>query len=73
MARAAAKFVITCAGREFVVTEEVAARFRARAQRIIDSGETGLVPLLHSGGVEMLIIRSAGPCNIATPYEIREL
>jgi hypothetical protein len=43
-------------GRNYVATEDMAAIFEAKANDAIARGETGLVPLLHRGGVDLLLI-----------------
>lgn len=57
--------IIICGGCEFVVTAEMAGCFLARAHRVIDAGETCLVPLLHAGGVDLLLI------SVTTPLGVR--
>ncbi|MCU1512949.1 MAG: hypothetical protein JWO10_39 [Microbacteriaceae bacterium] len=43
-------------GRHYVATTEMAAIFEAHATAAIASGSTELVPLLHRGGVDLLLI-----------------
>lgn len=43
-------------GRTFLATPTMAAIFAAHATDLRDAGESGLVPLLHSGGVELLFV-----------------
>jgi hypothetical protein len=43
-------------GRAFIATAAMAAIFKAHAEDAIARGETELVPLLHRGGVELLLI-----------------
>ncbi|QWT24764.1 hypothetical protein KPL76_05190 [Subtercola sp. PAMC28395] len=43
-------------GNDYVATTVMTEIFRRRAQRIVDRGESELVPLLHSRGVELLLI-----------------
>ena len=43
-------------GRTFVATATMATIFEAHARDVIERGETELVPLLHQGGVDLLLI-----------------
>ncbi len=43
-------------GRAFVATATMASIFKAHADNAIERGETELVPLLHRGGVDLLLI-----------------
>jgi hypothetical protein len=43
-------------GRCYVATEAMAAIFESHATDAIERGETELVPLLHRGGVDLLLI-----------------
>src|ERR1700712_1141663 len=43
-------------GRAFVATATMASIFAARANDVIGRGDTELVPLLHRGGVDLLLI-----------------
>ncbi|GAA0991341.1 hypothetical protein [Subtercola frigoramans] len=43
-------------GNDYLATAVMTEIFRRRAQRIVDRGESELVPLLHSRGVELLLI-----------------
>ncbi|MES2169996.1 MAG: hypothetical protein V4479_04650 [Actinomycetota bacterium] len=43
-------------GRAFVATATMASIFKAHADDVIERGETELVPLLHRGGVDLLLI-----------------
>jgi hypothetical protein len=43
-------------GRAFVATATMAGIFEAKALDVIARGETELVPLLHRGGVDLLLI-----------------
>ncbi len=43
-------------GRVFLATPTMAAIFAAHAADLRDAGESGLVPLLHSEGVELLLV-----------------
>jgi len=48
--------VVHHGGREFVATSTMAAIFEAHANDAIARGETELVPLLHRGGVDLLLV-----------------
>ena len=48
--------VITLAGRTFKASETMAHIFSAHASDIAARGLTELVPLLHEGGVDMLLV-----------------
>lgn len=56
--------VIQYGGRQFSCTPEMARIFLKHAREVIESGETQLVPLLHSGGIELLLI------SVAIPYSL---
>ncbi len=43
-------------GRNYVATETMATIFESKANDAIACGETELVPLLHRGGVDLLLI-----------------
>lgn len=43
-------------GRNFVATDAMASIFESKANDAIARGETELVPLLHRGGVDLLLI-----------------
>jgi hypothetical protein len=51
-------------GRCFVTTHEHAGIFLRRVQKIADKRISELVPLLHSGGVDLLLITSASPLRV---------
>jgi hypothetical protein len=57
--------VITLSGREFRASETMADIFLAHAADITSRGLTELVPLLHEGGVDLLLV---GP---TTRIEVR--
>ena len=56
--------IITYGGREFVSTAEMADCFLARVHRVVDAGESALVPLLHDTGVELLLISATIPLGV---------
>jgi hypothetical protein len=58
--------VIQYGGRRFECKPEMARIFLKRARAVIECGEHELVPLLHSEGVELLLI------SRATPYSLLE-
>lgn len=59
-----AREVIQHGGRQFSCTPEMARIFLKHAREVIESGETQLVPLLHSGGIELLLISRATPYSL---------
>lgn len=38
--------------------------FVRRAQQLLDRGETGLVPLLHQEGIDLLLVSNAIPFSV---------
>lgn len=48
-------------GWDYIATTEMAGIFLRRAQQLIDDGESQLVPLRHSEGVELLYISAEVP------------
>ncbi len=58
-------------GRTFVATRDMAAIFESHALELIHAGESGLVPLLHRDGVDMLLV---GPTTgfAIVPIEVTE-
>lgn len=61
--------VIQYGGRRFSCTPEMARIFLKHAREVIESGETQLVPLLHSGGIELLLISRATPYSLVDAAE----
>ena len=59
-----AREVIQYGGRRFSCTPEMARIFLKHAREVIESGETELVPLLHSGGIDLLLISRATPYSL---------
>ncbi|MCU1480374.1 MAG: hypothetical protein JWQ19_1160 [Subtercola sp.] len=53
-------------GNRYFATAGMAEIFRAKAQGIVAAGETELVPLLHSTGVELLLIGPATRFTVVT-------
>jgi hypothetical protein len=51
-------------GRKLVATSEMAGIFVRRAQQLLDRGETGLVPLLHQDGIDLLLVSDAIPFSV---------
>lgn len=47
---------IHCAGIDFVARHSMAVIFLRRALELVAAGDSGTVPLLHSGGVDLLLI-----------------
>lgn len=56
-------------GRSFLASETMANIFSAHAHDLMDRGDTELVPLLHSKGVDLLLV---GPTTkfVITPIEV---
>jgi hypothetical protein len=48
--------VVRHGGHSYLATGPMARIFAAKADDLIDRGETELVPLLHSHGVDMLVV-----------------
>jgi hypothetical protein len=48
--------VICYGGREFSARPTMADVFLRASRRVLDSGHAELVPLLHEGGVELLLV-----------------
>lgn len=57
-------FVIRHGGRDFIATGEMARIFERQAQRLVSAGETELVVLRHSDGVEMVLIASSDSYSV---------
>lgn len=62
-----AREVIEYGGRRFSCTAEMARIFLKHAREVIESGEDQLVPLLHLGGVELLLVSRATPYSLLDP------
>ncbi len=43
-------------GRNYIASRDMADIFEARAAAVVAAGETELVPLLHQGGVDLLLV-----------------
>jgi hypothetical protein len=56
-------------GRTFVTTREQAGIFLRRVQVISDRRITELVPLLHSDGVDLLLVSAASPLQV---HDVRD-
>ena len=56
--------IIQYGGQQFSCTPEMARIFLKHAREVIECGETQLVPLLHSGGIELLLISRATPYSL---------
>lgn len=61
--------VIQYGGRRFNCKPEMARIFLTRAREVIESGDEQLVPLLHSGGIELLLVSRATPYSLLDPDE----
>ncbi len=64
-----ARECIQYGGRRFNCTPEMARIFLKHARAVIESGDDELVPLLHSGGIELLLISRATPYSLLDPTE----
>jgi hypothetical protein len=58
-------FVVTHFGNRYVVAPEMAEIFMRRRQRLLEEGQAELVPLPHTGGVDILWIDETVPCDIS--------
>lgn len=56
--------VIQYGGQRFDCSAEMAQIFLKHAREVIESGEQQLVPLLHSGGIELLLISRLTPYSL---------
>lgn len=59
--------VIQYGGRTFNCKPEMARIFLKHAREVIESGDEQLVPLLHSGGIELLLVSRATPYSLLDP------
>ncbi|HUG50752.1 MAG TPA: hypothetical protein VLZ78_07120, partial [Terrimesophilobacter sp.] len=55
-AKELATVVICYGGREFLARPSMAEVFLRNSRKVLDSGHSELVPLLHEGGVELLLV-----------------
>ena len=58
--------VIQYGGQRFDCSSEMARIFLKHAREVIESGEQELVPLLHSGGIELLLISRVTPYSLVS-------
>lgn len=56
--------IINYGGQQFSCSTEMAQIFLKHAREVIESGEPQLVPLLHSGGIELLLISRLTPYSL---------
>lgn len=56
-------------GRTFDCTPEMARIFLKHAREVIETGDDQLVPLRHSGGIELLLVSRATPYTLLDPPE----
>lgn len=59
-------FIIHFAGRDFVTRESMAEMFLRKSGRVVVDGNSALVPLLHEGGVELLLVTPSAVVKITT-------
>lgn len=64
-------FVVTHFGNRYIVAPEMAEIFMRRRKGLLDSGQAELVPLPHTGGVDILWIDASVPCDI-TPITVTD-
>ncbi|MFB2555923.1 hypothetical protein [Herbiconiux liangxiaofengii] len=58
--------VIHHGGRTFFATETMGEIFAAAASDVVSRGDTELVPLLHRGGVDLLLVGPGIPLAVTT-------
>lgn len=58
------QLVIQYGGQRFSCRPEMAQIFLKHAREVIESGDQQLVPLLHSGGVELLLVSRLTPYSL---------
>ena len=59
--------IIHYGGRRFSCSPEMARIFLEHAREVIESGDQQLVPLLHSGGIELLLVSRTTPYSLLGP------
>jgi hypothetical protein len=59
--------VICYGGREFAARPAMADVFLRTSRRVLDSGHAELVPLLHEGGVELLLVSRGVAIRVKNP------
>lgn len=67
--KTAAREVILYGGRSFSCTPDMARIFLRRAREVIERGDEQLVPLLHVGGIELLLVTRAMPYSLVDTIE----
>jgi hypothetical protein len=67
-----ATVVICYGGREFVARPSMADVFLRNSRRVLDSGHSELVPLLHEGGVELLLVSRGVAIRVKTVDEFAQ-
>ena len=60
---------ICCGGREFTCSVEMAECFLRKARLTIDSHNSELIPILHAGGLELLLIAENIPFTVGAVFE----
>lgn len=61
--------IIQYGGQRFDCSTEMAQIFLKHAREVIESGDQQLVPLLHSGGIELLLVSRLTPYSIFVSEE----
>ena len=61
---------IVYGGRRFTASAEMIQIFLRHARELIENGESELVPLLHSEGVDLLLISRATPYSLGVAAEV---
>ena len=65
-----ATVVICYGGREFRARPSMAEVFLRNARKVLDSGHSELVPLLHEGGVELLLVSRGVAIRVSNLDEV---
>ncbi len=59
--------IISYGGRLYRCSPEMARIFLKHAREVIERGDEQLVPLLHSGGIELLFVSRVTPYSLSEP------
>jgi hypothetical protein len=71
-AKEPATVVICYGGREFIARPSMAEVFLRNSRKVLDSGHSELVPLLHEGGVELLLVSRGVAIRVKTVDELAQ-
>jgi hypothetical protein len=69
-AKELATVVISYGGREFTARPSMADVFLRNCRKVLDSGHSELVPLLHEDGVELLLVSPGVAIRVTNPEEL---